>query len=133
MKSTILAVLMAAISSVAMAGEFQVFYSSECQLMSKRQVYDLINEVGIAEGLSLRPEYHIAGTLRCFYHRGLSGPDSPVLPYTFRVTIEKQVKDGNKKGWMTVSEWTSWGVTDGTRAWHDELRKSVSQLIRQYR
>jgi hypothetical protein len=98
-----------------------------------KALFHLIDRVGTAADLTLPKQYELHGDLRCLYHRGLSSPGNPVWVYTYRITIEKQIREGGVDRWLPLSEWTSFGVTDGSNVWTEELERSTRKVIDEYR
>jgi hypothetical protein len=122
--------LIIGLSGTAHAGTYRIGHGADCPLMNSRDVYNLINEVGIETGLNLKDNYEIAGELRCMRQPGDS---RNVYSYTYRATIQKQIIDDGVKRWVPVAEQTSYGMTDGTSPWVAELKTTMRNLIRQFR
>jgi hypothetical protein len=128
LKAVIAALLLSA--SAAQAGTYQIAHGSTCPLMDQpKGLYRLIDRVGIATGLDLQKGFRISGSLLCFYHQGLSSPGSPVYVYTYRVTIDKEIRDAGATRWATLHERTSYGATDGDQSWVNELEKETRTVI----
>lgn len=131
--AALIASTLALTAPAVQAGTYMIARASDCSLMGTKPLFDLINEVGLATNLDLKSDMRIAGVLRCFQHPSLTQAGSPVYPYTFRATIEKQVMDGGRMQWLPVAEQTSFGISDGTGPWHEELRRTTRNLIQQLR
>lgn len=114
------------------AGTYTIGHFQECPALSARQTFDIINQVGIEEGLDLPKGQRISGETRCFVHPTLTDQGTPVYAYFFKVIFEKEISDGANSYWVKLRqplERVSYGLSSPENI-KAGMRQETRKLIR---
>ena len=121
------AALLAA-AGAAQAGTYSVQQESDCPLLTSGELQQALLRVGKANGLDLPRDMALRGELRCSAQHKAAGA---AFVYTFRVSMEKQLGDGDFQRWAPVAQLTGYGTAAGSSALLRDVSYTVRDLIRQ--
>lgn len=134
MKTRLVALALLLVAAVpAYAGKYGIAHGQDCPALRAQQVFNIINQVGIEERLDLPEDQRIAGSIRCGRHASLTEQDgNPVYMYTWRVAIERRIRDGTTVYWVQLRpnlENVSYGLATADLL-DRSIRDSTRRLIR---